>query len=332
MHHYLVWLGAPLGSGPSALKHSFFLGIILLAFFILAVGYVFAKLRFAAVSGISFAWILIAGFILSTGLAVSVGRSGFGVEQALASRYQTFSTVFLPLIFPVLLLCGNIAGNRLRDENRICCTAVLGFITGAGFILFAHSSIYAWADSKSYGDVRRRADLAVEFESVIPDNPQLSLAYPVPEKILWVCSQLAPHHLPYVTDPAKAIAQLTRATTPFGNGANGFLDRVQDVGGGQLIVSGWAIVPQKTPADGVLVVWKGDDGRVKPVSVVPVNVQRPDVATALATKGALWSGFDSVISKANFPGPGIITAWAIDSTHYSAYQLGAVNPTHVSGR
>jgi hypothetical protein len=329
--HYLAWIGAPLGAG--ALERSLAIGAVLLLSFLVISGYIIAKLRSEALSSSTFAWLLIATFVLTTGLAVSVGRSGFGIEQALASRYETFSTALLPTMCPLVLLCGNLVLRRLREENKVYCTVALSFIAGGCFVLFALNSTHAWVDAKNYGDVRRRAKLAVEFVSVIPDNPQLALSYPAPEKIISLCNQLSPHHLPFVTEPGKAIARLVKETTPSGDGTNGFLDRVLDKGDGQVIVTGWAILKdRKKPADGVLLVWKGDDGRVKPVSVVLVNGRRPDVASALANGQILWSGFDSPISKANFPGPGVIAAWAIDSDRYSAYQLGVTTPIRVSAR
>jgi len=331
LQHYLVWIGAPLGAG--ALERSLAIGAVQFLSFLIVVGYVIAKLRSGAMSSSSFAWLLIATFVLTTGLAVSLGRSGFGIEQALASRYETFSTALLPVMCPLVLLCGNLVLRRLRDENRVYCMVALSFIAGGCFVLFALNTTHAWVDARNYGDVRRRAALAVEFVSVMPDNPQLTLSYPAPEKIVALCSELSPHHLPFVTEPGKAIARLVKETSPLGDETNGVLDRVLDTGGGQVIVTGWAIIKDRQkPADGVLLVWKGDDGRVKPVSVVPVNGRRPDVASALENSKILWSGFDSPISKVNFPGPGVIAAWAIDSDRYSAYQLGVTTPIRVSAR
>jgi hypothetical protein len=329
--HYLAWIGAPLGAG--VVERSLAIGAVQLLSFLMVAGYIIAKIRSGALSSSSFGWLLIATFILTTGLAVSVGRSGFGIEQALSSRYETFSTALLPVMCPLVLLCGNLVLPRLRDEDKVYCTVVLSFIGGGCFVLFVLNSTHGWVDARNYGDVRRRAELALEFVNVIPDNPQLALSYPAPEKIVGLCNQLSPHHLPFVTEPGESIARLVKEPTPLGDRTNGFLDRVLETRDGKVIVTGWAILKdRKKPAGGVLLVWEGDDGRVRPVSVVPVNGRRPDVASALANGRSLWSGFDSPISKANFPGPGVIAAWAIDLDRYFAYQLGVTTPIRVSAR
>ena len=75
-----------------------------------------------------------------------------------------------------------------------------------------------------------------------------------------------------------------------------------------------------------MIEWQGADGSVKPIAAIPIDIPRPDVAQALANHSFLESGFSEVVSKANIPGPGILSAWAIDNQKKIAYQLANTKP------
>jgi len=300
--------------------------VLLLALFLVAGSYLLIRWWAVLVSGYSYQWLIIGMFVLTTGASVSIGRSAFGVDQAMASRYISFSLLFLPSLVVIILISRNLITQGKSAEIRARSLVALSFIAGAGAALFLVSSLSGWADAKSYGNERLRAGLAVEFATVIPDNPQLNLSLPNGVDVIpTLCRELSPFHLPHLTAVGERISKAVETPASSGDGRNGFLDRVLELGDGQLVVSGWAILTARTPADGVLVVWRGDSGVVKPIAVLPVSERRPDVGKALRTNRVLWSGFDSVISKVDIPGAGSLTAWAIDNTHADAYPLaGAV--------
>jgi hypothetical protein len=263
-------------------------------------------------------WVVLTCFVLATGAAITVGRAGFGVEQALVSRYHSFSLLLPPTVLILWLITVN---TRFQKAKSIRIGTV--FMAGVGAYLLASSYHPGWLDARIYASLRQRAQLAIQFVDVIPDNPQLSLAYPVPDVVRRVSSDLLPLRLPYIRlGPQKLTASVQR-TGPAGDGANGFLDRVVDLGDGRLSLAGWAMLKDRGgPADCVLVVWQDANGSVKPISVLPVNVERADVAEALKNPSLLDSGFTSEISKANIPGPGTIAVWSVDMKAFRAFQLG----------
>jgi hypothetical protein len=319
--YYLTWLGAPLGHGGAAIPTSEVAGAILLVLFVIAGTHVLIRFR-SMISGSSYPWLIICAFVLTTGICVSVGRSAFGIEQALASRYHSFSLLFLPSLFLLLLVNRNLIVEGRREAIRTYSLAAISFITGAGSILFLLSSTYGLADARSYSDERLRARLAVEFATVIPDNPQLNLSHPSGEKIARICQELLPHHLPHLTATGERIRRVLDAPVLPADGRSGFLDRAIELGDGSIAVAGWAILETtRIPADGVLMVWKGDNGMVKPVAILPLNAPRPDVEKALGNNRVLWSGFNSSISNSNIPGAGEISAWAVDTTAGKACHL-----------
>jgi hypothetical protein len=326
--YYLAWLGAPLGHTGIAILTSELVGALLLAILLTTTCYLLIKHRTVLLSGY-YQWLIIAAFVLTTGASVSFGRSAFGLDQALSSRYNSFSLLLVPPLFLLVVLTRRLIVQGQNAEMRALSLAPISFMIGAGSALFLVSSLYGWMDAKSYGEERIRAGLAVEFATVIPDNPQLNLSIPNGAVIPPLCVALSPHLLPHLTSVGESISRFLGKGTASGDGRSGFFDAVTEVGDGHVLVSGWAFLREtEAPADGVLIVWKGDGGRVKPVSVLPVKGPRPDVAKFLATHSAMASGFTSAISNADIPGPGTLSAWAIDNKHANAYPLAGAFRIH----
>ena len=317
--YYTVWVGAPLGHVAHSITVSVAVGSTLL---IMAIGlsvYLACRYWRSACREAS-DWIVLSCFVLVTGAAISIGRTGLGVEQALASRYHSFSLLLLPTVLILLMITVNAAFQKTESIRNGTV-----FLAGVGACLFALSYFQGWLDAKSYASLRQRAQLAIQFIDIIPDNPQLSLAHPAPHVLIRISSDLQALRLPHIRVGAQELAAVVQRTGP-GDGTNGFVDRVVDLGDGRLSIAGWAILKDRSsPADCVLVVWQDTNGLVKPISVLPVNVERPDVATVLRNPSLLNSGFNSEVSKANIPRSGTIAVWSVDMKALHAFQLGGTN-------
>jgi hypothetical protein len=318
--YFCIWVGAPLGYVGQMIHTSGVVGGALLLLFSASVTYMCVRHRSTALSSDVYSWIILGGFVLLTGAAITFGRSGFGLQQALASRYTSFSLLFVPVVFVLLFICLNVASTNWPTVRVIYACSTIAFLAGGGAVLFVLSCLSGWTDAKAYGELRRQAQLAISFIDVIPDNPQLTLAHPNPNGLVEISHRLRPLGLPSIRVAADRISSsLLNAT---GDGSNGFLDRVDTVDRDHLFVGGWAVLKNsKRPADAILVVWTGRNGSVKPISVVPVNGDRPDVAAALTNSAFRTSGFSANISTANVPGPGRISGWAIDMEASKIYPL-----------
>jgi len=315
--YYLVWIGAPLGHVADNLTVSLTAGAALL---LLQLGLSAYLLRWhwTSVFAGAWDWIVLGGFVLITGAAISVGRAGFGIEQALASRYHSFSLLLPPTVLVLSLIAANLAWTR-----RESVVTGIAFMLGVGACLFAFSYVAGWSEARSYGKLRHRAQLAVQFVDLVPDNPQLSLAYPGPGRLVQISRDLRPFRLPHIRLAAGRLMWQVQQTTSTGDRTNGLLERVIDMGDGRLRIRGWAILKDRTqPADCALIVWQDEKGSVKPISVLPVDVRRSDVAAALGKGSVVNSGFDGVISRSNIPGPGTIGVWSVDLKAVRIYQVG----------
>ena len=97
-----------------------FMGRIMLALFFLAVAYflhAWLKRRQHALCRRMLVWLLVGAFALSSAMEASLFRAGLGADQALASRYVTFS-ICLPvaLVILVALIC-------VRVQKQFSCLA-----------------------------------------------------------------------------------------------------------------------------------------------------------------------------------------------------------------
>jgi hypothetical protein len=319
---FLVWLGAPFGHIRPAVEVSGAAGFVLVVLFAAISAHIVVSYRVAARSRAVHLWMLLGSFVLLTGASITMGRAGFGVPAALASRYHSFSLMFSPVLFVLMLIWANLVSERHGDERVRVIWPAIGFVAGAGAILFGMSSISGWADARAYGRSRKHLQLAVSLVDVIPDNPQLTLVDPIPVQVVDVSERLKPLNLPNIRLPADKILPVLQLHTGTLDASRGVLERVISYDKDLLLVAGWAVANKKTrPADGAILVWRDGHGSVKPISVVPMDTDRPDVAATFRNKGLLESGFYSLISRNNIPGPGTISAWALYTKSPYVYPL-----------
>jgi hypothetical protein len=329
--YYLYWISAPIAHFSPALPFSASCGAALLLIFLVPAVYLLVARGTSYRVYNFYSFLTIGAYSLLTGLSITVGRSAFGVEQAFSSRYQVFSLLLPAILLPLLFLAANTYSNNHPDYTVQWSQVGLLYVGAAGILLVVNF-INGSAELKSYGKARHEAQLVVAYSTVIPDNPDLQLAFPVGPQVARICRILAPFHLPHIVDGADRVVAAAKNVTPAGNSSNGFLDKVADGPGNSLLVTGWAILNRKQkPADAVLIEWKGRNGNVKPLAILPVEGPRPDIANAFGDQNLSSSGFSEAISKANIPGPGVISAWAVNQEQHTAYQLATTWPVAVPG-
>src|SRR5688500_8285141 len=94
----------------------------------------------------------------------------------------------------------------------------------------------------------------------------------------------------------------------------GFLDGIM-IAGKESTATGWAIIPKTSrPAYSVILTYKDPDKGEVAFRVANESYSRLDVAEALKTSEALWSGWNAKFDRAAIPpGPQLISAWAFDA-------------------
>ena len=123
-------------------------------------------------------WVLMGAYAVVTGIVTAFGRLGFGIQQALDSRYTVFS-LFFYLAFvggSFALYCAHI---RNGSPGRRAC-----FLTHAAWLFALGALCWIWCYQKNLPllhlqrESRMKLIDALEWMDVIPDNPDLALVFP----------------------------------------------------------------------------------------------------------------------------------------------------------
>lgn len=286
----LLYLGAPFavlfGSGAAAVEVGIAAGAAMIACCVtIAVKLLGNRARDTS----SLALLAFMTYFGGTAIGTAGGRSIFGLEQALSSRYMTPSLMAWTALF--VLLAPTI--DRQRDNARTTLAA------GLAALLWPMMTLQLEA-AKPRDDVlleRRLAALALELE--VRDARQVANVFPNVDWAMAIAEAPRARNLsifgvsPYRDARERLHARLDAPMEP-GVTCTGFLDVAEQVDSSDgkladpayLRVRGWFHVFDRTPGAEALLV--DEQGVV--LGMVLLGQPRPDVAAAVAA-GAGHSGF-----------------------------------------
>lgn len=123
-------------------------------------------------------WLAVAAFTLLSALATSIGRSSFGLAQALESRYATFSTPF----WLVLVSLNALRGHSLTEQERLWTRRILvGCLT-----LFLLSSVLSAIVLRNRAQKLAEAQAEIfrctspqKLEALFPDPAYVVIKLPI---------------------------------------------------------------------------------------------------------------------------------------------------------
>jgi hypothetical protein len=321
-HHLLDYyryvagfLGAPLSNiAPLSL------GTLLLAIYLAALLYtLFWKAERATLAP----WLALGGFaLLSAGMA-AITRIGFGVSQALESRYTTFGVLMSVSIVAVIATVGKVMNERERPNPRLL-NPFLRF-EGACLILlaiaFATSSIWGLRAAKALQRQRLLGKGALLFGNVLNTHVYTTVLLGPGSDTLPYANMLDRIGLlhPSLMKSAK-VADLK--SYPRGNAPFGWIDSIV-ASPGLWSAQGWAVLPLKSRASDcvLLAVEKGSAGAVL-FAVSEGISSRPDVARDLHEPELLQSGWSIHFDRSALPaGPLKISAFGLDAESGVLYEL-----------
>jgi hypothetical protein len=194
LYHFLAWIGNPFarGAGSTPLRTATIAGLITVAIFVFVC--LFAWWRRSTFRDERrwrqfHPWLVVSLYGLATGLIITVGRVGLGVEQAISTRYITFACyVFVGLV--------GLVGYALSDLRRMNPAKSI-FVAGAEFALAGAFIFFVLADWKqsqiafrTHRISEEQLQLTLRFLRLIPDDPLLSALYPNPAALKQVALPL----------------------------------------------------------------------------------------------------------------------------------------------
>ncbi|MEB3830516.1 hypothetical protein [Phormidium sp. CCY1219] len=338
VHFFLVFLGTPLAQvNPT---HSIIVatgvGLAILVMLIGVCGYL-VICRDMALLDRAKGWLAIAAYSAMSGAIASVGRVGFGIDGALASRYTTFSVYLLvSLVHLMPIVCTHFNRNGAFFPRKLFTTRVVASAVTALMGLHLLTSLYAIEQMSVMRRDRLQAKACLLLSEAI-DNPKclFQQVFPVPlesfspakqervkaklDRIITRLDELG--FLDVGLVKSKDIGKIA-ASLPAG-GDYGWLDNVESVDKGVYRASGWAMLPErKESADAVILTYKDEKQRSLAFAIADVRVQRQDLDRHRQLREQGWLGWQTDFSASALPpGPLTIQAWAFDALTGNAYLL-----------
>ncbi|MFL6284266.1 MAG: hypothetical protein ACJ74Q_14075, partial [Pyrinomonadaceae bacterium] len=256
--YFVAFLGGPLAAGYFPLAVALVVGAVALLSYAFACAYLFKFRGDRELLRRSVAWASLGVYSLGTGAFVTVGRLGFGVGQAVSTRYAAFS-LYLLVALIYLLPCvvedatrrGHVTAARLAWLKRLgALSAVL--------LLIAHVLIFVLVLQHGAADWRRArlgAKACLLFIEVIPEERCLAELYPDLRALRERAGSL--DRMGYLRPPliraghVRALAADGRVCSD----AYGSFERLSTEGGGY-VAEGHARLPRgDEPADAVVLAY-----------------------------------------------------------------------------
>jgi hypothetical protein len=327
---WLIYLGFPFAYGTT-LKYQDIAQIsaaAMLSVLVWAVVYIWRRRNDSALVTRCLPWLMMIASGLINAAITTIGRTGFGIGEALTSRYMIFA-ISLPigLSFLAATIFQDIRQRTTSDQTLTRTGSSLASLASAlallhvlGWLFFATS----WSDIER---LHLTAKALVETIN-LADEPDLLKFY-------------VHANVPPLRDTANKLDQIgflnpgliksnlvseIAASCP--PGQCGAIEQAKQIEGKQDVVVGWAVLPgKKRPADAVLLCY--DDAKGQPIifAVSDVDQPRNDIAQKLSSDSYSEAGWEKTFdSKRLPPGASSITGWAFDAEAVRAYPLdGKVN-------
>jgi hypothetical protein len=169
IHYVLIYLGRPLSFLP---KPASMVGTaLLLGFLALALYMLFWRRELFRRS---LPWIILGLYALGTALVTGVARLGFGVNEALSSRYTTISSLFVMSVLMLVWMCRSSMRRWLGKGYRI---TFLGGAVGLYVLVLVQAT---WGLHAAAGQHTKLTAVHDCTHAVAPDSSCLLTTYPNP--------------------------------------------------------------------------------------------------------------------------------------------------------
>jgi hypothetical protein len=314
--YFVAFLGGPLAAGYFPLAVALVVGAVALLSYAFACAYLFKFRDDRELLRRSAAWASLGVYSLGTGAFVTVGRLGFGVGQAVSTRYAAFS-LYLLVALIYLLPCvvedatrrGYVTAARLAWLKRLGALAAV-------LLLIVHVLIFVLVVQHGAADWRRArlgAKACLLFNEVTPEERCLAELYPDVRVLRERADSL--DRMGYLRPPLIRAGHVRALAADGGvcSDAYGSFQRLSPEGGGY-VAEGYTRLPRSDdPADAVLLAYgtSEDDQTVFALAGVGADGLRNDPH---------W--------RKTFPADALpaaprveITAWAFDAEEDKAYRL-----------
>lgn len=322
--YFLAFLGAGFAVGRHPLIVAAITGTTSMLLFVLSCGYlVMFRTDFAIVRRM-IGWVMIGAYSILTGLMVTYGRLGFGVEQSLSSRYTTFSMYLIVSLVPLTLIIFDHAAkiNRFQKYKRLTAQLIsLGCIALIGVHLLI--DVLAIGQMKLMRHELLQAKACVTFINIAQGECLTKKVFPNLSELKRGAIIL--DGLGFLR-PGLVKSNRVEEIQGTGEGsftAYGSFNSLMKGDGGVYTASGWAVLPSRAePADSVVLTYEKADGDSIIFMVVSPILERKSITKAVRKDVSTDARWQTSFSQNELPPDAVkLSAWAFDALTGKAFRL-----------
>jgi hypothetical protein len=325
---FLLFLGSPLNSRGIELEPAQTIGLVLLLLFSCVLFYLLWHRKDGSLLRDSVPWVAIGVYACASGLITAAGRVGFGLETALVSRYTTFSLyLVVSLVYLLAIVADSIIQTHAIQETKKARIVrdVLVFLIASLVVL--HAPVYlshAKIISQSYR-YRLYAKACVLFINFVDEKPTIeAVLYPSYNLVKPKINRLSQIHLlkPTLVESSD-VSLLEEKQKSSSSDSYGFLDSIIPINEAEILISGWAIFPdRRQPADAVVLAYETPNSQPKAFAIAPVIDKSPDVAEKFKNEGYQNVRWSKTLALNQLPKGDIkVSAWAFDTETKRVFRL-----------
>jgi hypothetical protein len=320
-----AFLGAPLapGNGTSQLAAAMLIGTFASILFFGACAYLWMGFADRSLRKRMIVFVMIGAYSFGTGLMVTSARLGFGIPQALSSRYSTFSLYLLvSLIYLTPIVLEHARANGYVP-NRVRITRLASAVAIVLLLLHALTATHGVLRARSFRAHLRYLKTCLLFVNVLRSPALATLIPPIMGDLTALANAL--NRLRYLRPSlidGKSVEEIAisrqdaRSAGEFWN-----LAKTPD---GRFIASGWAVLPERQePAHAVLLTYRDGTRGSRVFAIASMPGVPNGLIPALRQPTQNRTRWHHMFAQTELPtdDPTQVDAWAFDSESGKAFKL-----------
>jgi hypothetical protein len=334
--YFLAFLGGSLGVNSSiqAINNAIIFGLLILIIFIGFCYYIIWHIKDYELRYKTISWIMLGLYTVISALVTSFGRVTFGVEQALSSRYTTFSTYIIISIIHLMIIVGEDAIKKYSFLiNRNLFSKIICWFIGIITVIQVHNFTYSIDKMRLWNQNVLKYKGCLLLIDFTHDN----------------CKNLIdPYYFEYIKKQAHYLTEVgflepgliaTNRITDLIDMSNsrqveGTFEKLEFIGDNNFLATGWAIFTDTNlPVDAIILSYDNLQGEPIVSAVADMTMTRSNLVKELKSQKYLRSGWQKILYTHRFPQGNInVKAWALDTNTTKFYQIPGVYIVNKNGQ
>jgi hypothetical protein len=318
-----AFLGGPLapGTGIWQLTAAILIGTLASILFAGACAYLWAGFGDRSLRRRMIAFVMIGAYALGTGLMVTPTRLGFGIPNALSSRYSTFSLYLLVSLIYLTPIVLEHARARGYLPNRVRTAPLASAAVAALLLVHVLTAIYGMLQARAFRADVRYFKACLLFGNVLRSPAPTSL---IPgHDVIALANAL--NRLGYLRPSlidGKSVEEITISSQEAGPA--GAFEELVKTPDGRFIAAGWAVLPnRREPAHAVLLTYRDGTGGSRVFAIASMLGAPNDLVQALRQPAHNRTRWHHMFAQTDMPIDDAtqVDAWAFDTESGKAFKL-----------